>query len=131
MISSATTAADSQTRDEPSARRRTQRVVMPVLRFLLGGHIYTSVDWSLGGFQIEGYAGDLCPGTDVAVAAAGPEDAPLMPIGARARIARLKDGLLAATFIEMDGRAFDLLEAMMLRRRQYLASLAATARAVA
>ena len=55
----------------------------------------------------------------------------MMPVGLRARVARLGDGRLAATFIEMDGRAFDLLEATMLRRRQYLVSLAATARAVA
>lgn len=104
---------------------------MPVLRFLLEGQVHTSVDWSLGGFQVEDYAGDLQPGTDVPVVAAGPEDGPLMPIGARVRVARIKDGQLAATFIEMDARTFDLLEAMMLRRRQYLASLAATARAVA
>ena len=125
------TAAASQNSRRPSARRRTQRVVMPVLRFLLEGQVHASVDWSMGGFQVEGYAGDLRPGTDVPVVAAGPEDSPLMPIGARVRVARIKDGRLAATFIEMDDRAFDLLEAMMLRRRQYLASLAATARAVA
>lgn len=113
------------------ARRRNQRVIVPVLRFLLEGEPYASLDWSLGGFQIENYAGSLRHGDDFPIPAAGPEGGPIMPVGLRARVARLKDGRLAATFIEMDGRAFDLLEAMMLRRRQYLASLAATARAVA
>ena len=130
-MTSAPTAEADPNRRETVARRRTQRLVMPTLRFILDGRIHASVDWSLGGFQIEGYAGDLAPGAETPIVAAGPEEGTLMPIGARARVLRIQDGLLAAAFIEMDERAFDLLEAMMLRRRQYLASLAATARAVA
>ena len=113
------------------ARRRTQRLIMPTLRFLIEGQRLASVDWSLGGLQVEPYAGALRPGAEFSIPAIGPADGPLMPVGIRARVERLKEGKLAAIFLELDTRAFDVLEAMMLRRRQYLASLAATARAVA
>ena len=120
-------------------RRRTRRLLMPTLRFSIEGRILTSVDWSLGGLQAEPYAGRLRPGDEFPIGAIGPLDGPTMPVGIRARVARLmraglspRDGeALAAVFIELDVRAFDALEAMMLRRRYYLASLAATARAVA
>ncbi len=128
-------------------RRRTQRLLMPTLRFLIEGQPLVSVDWSLGGLQVEPYAGTLRPGEDFSISAVGPAEGPLMPVGIRARAMRRapigaqhlmragispRDGdALAAVFVELDVRAFDALEAMMLRRRQYLASLAATARAVA
>jgi hypothetical protein len=113
------------------ARRRTQRLLMPTLRFLIEGRALASVDWSLGGLQVGPYVGTLHPGEEFSIGAVGPADGPLMAVGIRARVLRIEDDALAAVFVELDGRAFDTLEAMMLRRRQYLASLAATARAVA
>lgn len=113
------------------ARRRTQRLLMPTLRFLIEGQPLASVDWSLGGLQVEPYAGTLRPGEDFSINAVGPAEGPLMPVGIRARAMRIEGDALAAVFVELDVRAFDALEAMMLQRRQYLASLAATARAVA
>ena len=112
-------------------RRRTQRLLMPSLRFSIEGRLLTSLDWSLGGLQAEPYAGQLRPGAEFSIGTIGPVDGPLMPVGIRARVTRIEGEALAAVFIELDVRAFDALEAMMLQRRQYLASLAATARAVA
>ena len=114
-----------------TARRRTQRLLMPTLRFLIEGQPLVSVDWSLGGLQVEPYAGTLRSGADFSIAAIGSAEGPLMPVGIRARVMRCDGDSLAAMFVELDVRAFDTLEAMMLQRRQYLASLAATARAVA
>ena len=113
------------------ARRRTQRLLMPTLRFSIEGQLLTSMDWSLGGLQVEPYAGHLRLGVEFSIGAIGPADGPLMPAGIRARVTRIEGDALAAMFTELDVRAFDALEAMMLQRRQYLASLAATARAVA
>lgn len=113
------------------ARRRTQRLPMPMLRFLIDGRQLASVDWSLGGLQVEPYEGPLRPGAEFSIPAIGPAEGPLMPVGIRARAMRLDGDALAAVFVELDVRAFDALEAMMMRRRHYLASLAATARAVA
>ena len=44
-----------------TARRRTQRLLMPTLRFLIEGQPLVSVDWSLGGLQVEPYAVTLRP----------------------------------------------------------------------
>jgi len=113
------------------ARRRTQRLLMPELRLLIEGREHVAADWSLGGFQIETYAGALRAGDDFPVAAVGPVDGTLMPVGIHARALRRGEDALAAQFIELDDRAFDALDALMRRRQRYLASLAATARAVA
>ena len=113
------------------ARRRTQRLLMPTLRFLIEGQPLVSVDWSLGGLQLEPYEGTLRPGAEFSITAIGSAEGPLMPVGIRARVRRFDGDSLAAEFVELDVRAFDALEAMMMQRRQYLASLAATARAVA
>ena len=113
---------------------------MPALHCLIEDQPLVSVDWSLGGLQAEPYAGTLRPGADFSISAIGPGAGALscashatrvrlMPVGIRARVVRIEKGVLAALFVELDARAFDVLEAMMLRRRQYLASLAATARA--
>ena len=104
---------------------------MPVLHCLIEGRPLASVDWSLCGLQVEPYAGTLRPGSDFSIGAVGPAEGALMPVGIRARATRIEENALAALFIELDARALDALEAMMMRRRQYLASLAATARAAA
>ena len=104
---------------------------MPVLHCLIEGRLLASVDWSLCGLQAEPYVGTLRPGSDFSIGAVGPAEGALMPVGIRARATRIEKNALAALFIELDARAYDALEAMMMRRRQYLASLAATARAVA
>jgi hypothetical protein len=116
--------------DSP-ARRRTQRLVMPALRVLIEGRPFVAVDWSLGGLQIESYGGALERGDCFPIGSVGPIEGPFMPVGIRARTTRREGDSLAAKFIELDGRAFDALDALMRRRREYLASLAATARAVA
>lgn len=113
------------------ARRRTQRLLIPELRIRIDGREHVAADWSLGGFQIETYAGALRTGDDFPIAAVGPVDGPLMPVGIRARALRRGEDILAAQFVELDDRAFDALDALMRRRQRYLASLAATARAVA
>jgi hypothetical protein len=113
------------------ARRRTQRLLLPALRVLIEGCPYVTADWSLGGLQIESYDGALARGDSFPIGSVGPVEGPLLPVGIRARTLRREGDSLAAEFVELDGRAFDALDALMRRRRAYLASLAATARAVA
>lgn len=119
------------------ARRRTQRLLMPSLLVLIEGRAYVTVDWSLGGLQVESYSGALKRGDYFPINSVAPADGTppantrLMPVGIRARAMRREGEYLAAEFVELDGRAFDALEALMRQRREYLASLAATARAVA
>lgn len=113
------------------ARRRTQRLLMPTLRVLIEGRSFVTVDWSLGGLQIEPYCGALRRGDSFSIGFVGSIEGPLLPVGVRARAMRREGDSLAAEFMELDERAFDALDAVMRRRREYLASLAATARAVA
>jgi hypothetical protein len=103
---------------------------MPVLHCLSEGQPLVSVDWSLGGLHVAPYAGMLRPGAEFSIGAVGAAADALIPVGIRARATRVEGDALAALFIELDARAYDALEALMMRRRGSLASLAATARAV-
>jgi hypothetical protein len=112
-------------------QRRDQRVVVPVLRLAIGGKIHTTVDWSLGGFMIEPYAGPLLPLQEFTIEAMGPGDGEMMPLATEARVARLIGKRLAGKFTGLDDKVFAFLEALMTRRRKYLEAMLAKTRAIA
>jgi len=112
-------------------RRRNQRVVVPVIRIAIGGQVYTTVDWGLGGFLVAPYTGPLKPDQEFAVSAIGPGDGELVPLAIRARAVRVARNSLAAAFVELGDKAFNFLEALMMRRRKFLEAMVAKARAVA
>jgi len=49
-------------------RRRDQRFAGEPIQFEVDGALYTVTDWSLGGFQIHSYYGQVLPGTILPVA---------------------------------------------------------------
>ena len=49
-------------------RRRDHRFAGEPIEFEVDGNLYTVNDWSLGGFQIHSYYGQILPGTILAVA---------------------------------------------------------------
>lgn len=48
-------------------RRRDRRLPLPIFSVRLDGVVYQTVNWSLGGLLIEGYAGDRAAGDGVQV----------------------------------------------------------------
>jgi hypothetical protein len=106
-----------------SNRRRDKRVSVMPIEIELEGKVYTAIDWSLGGFLIEGYAGRRRPGDEVTIGiqviASGVEFNHV----AQAEVVRIDPHgkQLAANFVGLDSATLGDLEGWLtgrLRRRQ-------------
>ncbi len=104
-------------------QRRDKRVSVMPIQIELEGEVYTAIDWSLGGFLIEGYVGRRRPGDEVVIAvqvftsdvefnhAASAEVVRIDPLGKQ----------LAANFVGLDSATLADLEGWLtgrLRRKQ-------------
>lgn len=96
-------------------RRRDKRLRNRVITLELEGEFYSTLDWSLGGFLIEGYDGDLEPGKLAPVSIILEEGSETVEQPATASIVRivrsdLELRQLAAQFSDLSDKAFELLE---------------------
>lgn len=101
-------------------KRRNNRIAVPTIGIVFEERVHHSVDWSLGGFLVEPYGGGLLPGDEFLVTGIGPPDDTINRVSIVARVVRVRSGRLAAEFAGLDAQAFDLLEALMMRRHRYL-----------
>jgi hypothetical protein len=103
-------------------RRRDSRTRSCPIRIEIEGRVYDSLDWSLGGFLIEGYEGRRRPGEEITVGLSVDAGGRRHEHVARAEIVRLapQTGTLAARFEALDAHTVDMLEGWLtgrLRRR--------------
>lgn len=103
-------------------RRRDKRVETWPILIELEGKVYPTVDWSLGGFLIEGYDGRRRRGEEITVGILVQAGTEQLSHVARAEIVRrdVQAGHLAANFIGLDNATVDTLEGWLtgrLRRR--------------
>ena len=103
-------------------RRRDKRVETWPILIELEGKVYPTVDWSLGGFLIDGYEGRRRRGEEITVGILVKAGAERLSHVARAEIVRrdVLAGHLAANFIGLDNATVDTLEGWLtgrLRRR--------------
>ena len=103
--------------------RRDRRVEMISLDIELKKKFYTTVDWSLGGFLIEGYEGRRRPGDVVIIGITVKVGEETYEHAARAGVVRFVPGKnqLAARFLRLDAGTVNTLEGHMtgrLRRRK-------------
>ena len=106
-----------------SNRRRDKRISVRPIQIELEGEVYTAIDWSLGGFLIEGYAGRLRPGEEVMIAIQVIASEVEFNHVARAELIRIDPhgNQLAANFVGLDSATLATLEGWLtgrLRRRQ-------------
>ena len=101
-------------------RRHDKRLGKHVLTLELDGQFYSTTDWSLGGFCVDGYQGALEPGADVPATI-------VLETGHRTYEQRVLTSVvrnddpgqkLAAKFKELGSDAFDLLDAWQTGRLQ-------------
>lgn len=106
-----------------SNRRKDQRISVTPIQIELDGETYTSLDWSLGGFLIEGYEGQRRTGEEMTVGlqviARGVEFNHV----ARAEVVRIDPhgNQFAANFVALDNATINTLEGWMtgrLRRKK-------------
>ena len=107
---------------EMANRRRDKRVETWPILIELEGKVYPTVDWSLGGFLIDGYDGKRRRGEEITVGILVKAGTEQLSHVARAEIVRrdVLAGHLAANFIGLDNATVDTLEGWLtggLRRR--------------
>ncbi len=98
--------------------RRHERGGSPVIFVTFEGATYSAVNWSLGGFLIEGYEGKLTSGALFNVIEIGTDDGKMNPVEIRARVVRVDPAIkqLVVSFLDIDDTAFGLLQGYMAQR---------------
>lgn len=103
---------------ETANRRRDRRVDTYPLLIELDGKAFPTIDWSLGGFRIEGYDGRRRRGEEITVRIVVRAGESRRTHVARAEIVRrgIETGQLAANFILLDNDTLETLEGWMTGR---------------
>ena len=115
--------ADSNSLVNVAHNRKDNRIEDTVIIILIDDEAFQTIDWSLGGFRIGGYKGNIHVNTEFVVNGIGPDLENIFDVGVDCRAVRVTDGQLSASFVEIDSDAYDILEALMLRRKKSLDKL--------
>lgn len=103
--------------------RKDVRIEDTVIIISIEDEAYQTLDWSLGGFRIGGYKGNIQGNTEFLVNGIGPDLETIFAVRADCKAIRVMDGRLSASFAEIDSDVYDILEALMLRREKLLEKL--------
>lgn len=98
--------------------RKDNRVEMPAF-FSLEGEIFQALDFGLGGFRIGGYQGELMPGKEFLVDGIGPSEEDIVAVRVDCVVARRLGNEMGAGFVELDSLTYDVLDALMMRRKKF------------
>jgi hypothetical protein len=105
-----------------SYHRKDNRIEVPIA-ISFGGERYPTLDWSLGGFRVQGYKGKLLPGHEFKLDGVGFDVENVYSLSVDCKVVRSHDGQLAASFVELTPQVYDALEALMMRRKKYFDKL--------
>ena len=94
-------------------RRKHLRVKRLGLAVRLGTKTYTTQDWSMGGFMLEDYDGNLSTGALVTVSGVGRSARKLHTVELPARVVRNGEHDIAVTFLSLDFEAYEFLQRLM------------------
>lgn len=99
-------------------RRQHKRSKTKVLAIAFEGQSCDTHDLSIGGTLITGYDGPLSAGSLLSVTGIGPSGGKMTEVNIRARVNRAGPGPgeLALTFLDLDERAYGLLQVYMARQ---------------
>lgn len=115
--------ADSNFFGNVAHNRKDNRIEDTVIIISIEDEAYQTLDWSLGGFRIGGYLGNIHGNTEFLVNGIGPDLQTIFAVRVDCKAIRITDGQLSASFIEIDSDVYDILEALMLRREKPLEKL--------
>ncbi len=108
--------------DSDKEKRRHKRTGIPTIAVTVDGAVYEAENWSFGGFLIKGYEGNLTPGSLFDITEIGTVGREMNAVDVRARATRTSPGdkELVVTFLDLDGRAYELLHDFMTERMRVL-----------
>ena len=99
-------------------QRKDRRLDTPI-RVQIDGRIYSSIDWSFGGFLLDEYDGDLGSGWEFKVEALGLEEGQMIPVSAPCRSIRVVRQTLAAAFNGLSSQTYDVLEGLTMYKLRF------------
>ena len=102
--------------------RKDHRIEIPII-VAFGDQQYQTLDWGMGGFRIGDYEGELKPEDELIVDGLGMVDGDLFAVRIDCLVARRLGQQLGVGFVGLSSDAYDLLEALMMRRRKFLEKL--------
>ena len=105
--------------------RKNNRIEEPAIYFVIEGDLLLTLDWGLGGFRVGNYEGSIKNGQGFLIEGIGPNPGLIFVVRVDCEAIRIKEGELAATFVELTSEAYDILEALMMRRQKPLEKLKA------
>ncbi len=105
--------------------RKNNRIEEPAIYLLLEGDLFVTIDWGLGGFRIGNYEGTIRDGHEFLIEGIGPNPGLIFVVRVDCEAIRIRDGEMAASFVELTSDAYDILEALMMRRKMPLEKLKA------
>ncbi|NQV99954.1 MAG: hypothetical protein HQ483_09685 [Rhodospirillales bacterium] len=104
--------------------RKNRRVEVPAINLELLGGRYQTLDWGLGGFRIDDFKAPIKKDQEFLVEGIGPADEDdLLAVRIPCRAVRRNKYELSCAFIVLGTSAYDILEALMLRRQKVLDKL--------
>ena len=103
--------ADSEA--EGRERRTHPRVTRVELVVRFDGQTYKTANWSMGGFFLDDYEGDLSTGSLVTVVGLGRSTRKLHKVDLPARVARSGESIVAVNFLSLDAEAYAFLQGAM------------------
>jgi len=104
--------------------RKNRRVEVPAINLSFRGGHYQTLDWGLGGFRIDNFKDPMKKDEEFIVDGIGPADEDeLISVRIPCRAVRRNKHELSCTFVVLSSDAYDLIEALMLRRKKVLDKL--------
>jgi len=110
-------------------QRKDNRIAVPIAVSFDGNRLMT-LDWSLGGFRVQGYKGKLLAEQEFELDGIGFNVEEVYALIIRCRVVRSFEGQVAAAFVELSPQAYDALEALMMRRKKYFEKMKLKTRVV-
>ena len=83
------------------------------------GNVYQTVDIGFGGLGVGGYEGELMPGNECMIGGLGPDEENIVAVRIDCTVARRLGNQLGVGFIELDSLSYDVLDALMMRRKKF------------
>ncbi len=83
------------------------------------GNVYEILDIGFGGFGIVGYEGELMTGGEFLVDGLGPDEDNIVAVRIECHVARRLGSQLGAGFAGLDSLSYDVLDALMMRRKKF------------
>lgn len=105
--------ANAESEAQGSERRSHDRVTRVELVVRFGGQTYKTANWSMGGFFLDDYAGDLSTGSLVTVAGLGRSTRKLNKVALPARVVRSGQTVIAVNYLGLDAEAYAFLQTIM------------------